>query len=108
MPYPIRNAQMLTLQEHQEISEAIQTMDAQFTDDILDSAEYYEIDEDPVTLMTTVTLYDANGAVLSSATIEDYDTAEAYLEEFFDLEEFEPEEADDEAAAVNSRYGHAD
>lgn len=105
--YPIRNSQMLTLAEHREISEAIQTMDDQFTDDIIDSAEFFEIEEDPVTLLTTVTLFDANGAALTSATVEDYDTAEAYLEEYFDLEEFDADEAEDDAAASASRYGHS-
>lgn len=105
--YPIRNAQMLTITEHKEISEAVQTMDDQFTDDIIDSAEFYEIEEDPVTLLTTVTLFDANGAALTSATVEDYDTAEAYLEELFDLEPLDDEDVDDDAAAGASRYGHA-
>ncbi len=106
MSYLIRNAQMLSLQEHVEISEAVQSMDDQFTDDIIDSAEYYEIEEDPVTLLTTVTLFDANCAPLTSATVEDYDTAEAYLEELFDLEPYDADEADDDAAAGASRYGH--
>ncbi len=98
---------MLTLEEHREISEAVQSMDDQFTDDIIDTAEYYEIEEDPVTLLTTVTLFDANGAALTSANVEDYDTAEAYLEELFDLEPLEDDDVDNDAAAGASRYGHA-
>lgn len=98
---------MLTIQEHREISEAIQSMDDQFTDDVIDSAEFYEIEEDPITLLTTVTLFDANGAALTTATVEDYDTAETYLEEYFDLEPYDDDETDDDAAAGASRYGHA-
>lgn len=98
---------MLPIDEYNEICEAVQSMDSQFTDDVINNAEYYEIEEDPITLQTTATIFDANGAVLTSVTVEDYDVVHAYLENFFDLEEYEPDEADDEAAASASRYGHA-
>lgn len=97
---------MLSFKEHQMLSEMVQSMDAQFTDDIIDKAEYYDLEEDEGTLQTTVTIYDANGGVLTTATVEDYDMAQAYLEGTFDLEEYEPDEAENDAAAVNSRYGH--
>lgn len=98
---------MLSFKEHQMLSEMVQSMDAQFTDDIIDKAEYYDIEEDEITLQTTVTIYDANGGVLTTVTVEDYDMAETYLEDMFDLEPYEPSDANDEAAASNSRYGHA-
>lgn len=97
---------MLSLNEHKEINEAVQSMDTQFTDDLIDQAEYYDIEEDEVTLQTTVTIYDVNGAVLATANVEDYDVAMAYMEEVFYLEEYDDEEADGDAAAGASRYGH--
>lgn len=97
---------MLTLNEHKELNEAVQSMDAQFTDDLIDKAEYYEIDEDEVTLQTTVTIYDINGVALSTVNVEDYDVALAYMEEVFDLEEYSEDVTDADAAAVSSRYGH--
>lgn len=106
MVYP-RNTQMLSLNEHKELSEAIQSMDAQFTDDVINQAEYFEIEEDPVTLQTIVTVFDTNGAPVTSANCEDYDTALYYMEEVFDLDWNDDEDADDEAAAVGSRFGHA-
>lgn len=96
----------LTLKEHTEINEAVQSMDAQFTDDLIDKAEYYDIEEDELTLQTTVTIYDVNGAALTTATVEDYDTAWAYMEEMFDLEPLDDDDTDADAAAVNSRWGH--
>jgi hypothetical protein len=96
----------ITIKEHQEINEAIQSIDAQFTDDIIDKAEYYDIEEDEVILMTTVTIYDVNGGVLTTANVEDYDTAYTYMEDMFDLEPLDDEEVDPDAAAINSRYGH--
>jgi len=99
---------MLSLQEHREISEAVQSMDDAFTDAIVDQAEYFEIEEDPVTLQTTVTLFDANGAAISTANVEDYDVALTYLEDVFELDWNDPDEADDDAAAGASRWGHAD
>jgi len=96
----------ITIKEHQEINEAIQSIDAQFTDDLIDKAEYYDIEEDEVTLMTTVTIYDVNGGVLTTANVEDYDTAYTYMEDMFDLEPLDDEEVDPDAAAINSRYGH--
>lgn len=98
---------MLTFSEHKLLKETVQSIDAQFTDDLIDQAEYYDIEEDEITLQTTVTIYDTNGAVLATATVEDYDMAMGYMEEMFDLDEYEPDEADKEAAAGNSRYGHA-
>ena len=98
---------MLTLKEHMILSEMVQSLDNQFTDDLIDKAEYYNVEEDEVTLQTQITIYDTNGAVLTTATVEDYDMALAYMEEYFDLEEYEPEETDKDSAAVASRYGHA-
>jgi hypothetical protein len=98
---------MLTLNEYKEIKEAVQSLDLQFTDDVIDKAEYYNIEEDEVEMQTIVTVYDANGGVLVTANVEDYDMAVAYMEDMFDLESSNPEEANDDAAAGNSRYGHA-
>ena len=98
---------MLTLKEQQEISEAVDMMDSQFTGDLIDKAEYYDIDEDPITMLTKVTIFDVDGAALATAEVEDYDMAMAYMEDNFDLEEYDPEEADDDAAAGASRWGHS-
>lgn len=97
---------MLSFTEHKMLSEMVQSMDAQFTDDIIDNAEYYDLEEDEVTLQTIVTIYDANGGVLTTATVEDYEMARAYLEDQFDLEEYDDEDAEPDAVAGNSRYGH--
>ena len=97
---------MLTLNEHKEINETIGNLDSQFTDDIIDQAEFYDIDEDEITLMTTVTIYDINGVALSTAVVEDYEIAMSYMEEVFDLEEMDEDDVDADAAAVGSRYGH--
>lgn len=96
---------MLTLTEQQEISTLVESLDAQFTDDIIDAAEFYEVEEDPITLQTKITIFDANGGVLSTATVEDYDTAVAYMEETFDLEEYDEDEIDADAAAGSTRWG---
>ena len=97
----------ITLQEYIEMSNDVDILDQQFTDDIIDNAEYYDIDVDPITTLVKVTLFDVNGGVISSATVNDYDVAMAYLEDVFDLEEYEPSLADDKAAAGNSPFGHA-
>lgn len=97
---------MLSLHEHAEITEAISTLDDQFTDDVIDKAEFYDVEEDVVTLQTKVTVYDDTGAVLSTCTVEDYDTAMAYMEEMFDLEPIDHDDTDSEAAAGASRFGH--
>lgn len=97
---------MLTLDEHRELCEAIDNMDSVFTDDVIDSAEYYDIDEDPVNLLVTVTLYDADGAALASAKCEDYDVAISYLEHMVDLEPIDEDDIEDDAAAGASRFGH--
>ena len=98
---------MLSITELAELNEAVQSMDAQFSEDAIERAEYFDIEEDPVTLQTTVTLYDANGGVVTTANCEDYDTALYYMEEVFDLDFNDSEESDDQAAAGASRYGHA-
>jgi hypothetical protein len=97
---------MLTFKEHQMMNEMVQSLDPQFTDDVVDKAEYYDIEEDENTLMTTVTIYDANGGVLTTAQVEDYDMAQAYLEDHFDLEQYEPDDDNSDAVAGASRYGH--
>jgi hypothetical protein len=98
---------MLTMNEYKMLQETVQSMDAQFTDDAIDKAEFYDIEEDPITLQTTVTLYDINGGILTTAVVEDYDSALAYLEDEFDLEEYDPEDTDAAASAGSSRFGHA-
>ncbi len=97
---------MLSLQEHTDIVAAVDILDDQYTDDVIDKAEYYDIEEDVVTLQTRVTIYDADGAVLSTAVVEDYDIALIYMEEVFDLEEIDHDETDSAAAAGGSRFGH--
>lgn len=83
---------MLTIEEHRMLSEAVDAMDDIFTDDIIDKGEFFDIEEDPVTLQTTVTIYDANNNALSTATVDDYDVALTYLEDVFDLEWIDDEE----------------
>lgn len=102
-----RNTQMLSMNELAQINEAVQSLDAQFTQDVIDNAEYFDVYEDPVTLQTTVTVYDTNGAVVGTANCEDYDTAVGYMEETFDLDWNDSEDTDDASAAGNSRFGHA-
>lgn len=98
---------MLDQKEFRMLSEAVASIDAQLTDDIIENAEYFDIEEDVVTMKTIVTLYDANGGVVGTVEVEDYDYALAYMEEHFDLDWNDPEESDPEAAAGNSRFGHA-
>ena len=98
---------MLTLTEHKQIAETVSSLDDQFTDEIIDKAEFFDIEEDEITLQTVVTLYDINGAVLTTAVVEDYDYAMAYLEEVFELEYNDPSETDPQAAASASNFGHA-
>lgn len=97
---------MLSFKEHTMLSEMVQSLDPQFTDDVVDKAEFYDLEEDEVTLQTTVTIYDANGGVLTTATVEDYEMARAYLEDTFDLDEYDADDAEPDAVASNSRYGH--
>lgn len=98
---------MLTLTEHKEVSETVESLDAQMTVDIIDKAEYFDIEEDPVTLQTVVSVYDENEAILSTFTVDDYDIAVSYMEDVFDLEWHDEEDVDPDAAAGASRYGHA-
>ncbi len=98
---------MLSFDEYEEIMAAINTLDGQFTDDVIEKGEYYAIEEDPVTLFTVVTIYDANGAAIASAKVEDMDAAIVYMEEVFELDPVELAEIDPVAAAVDSPWGHA-
>jgi uncharacterized protein YacL (UPF0231 family) len=98
---------MLSLNEFKQIQESAEELMNVLDDpSILDKASYYDIEEDDQTLETTVTLYDEAGAALCSVKVDDYDVAETYLEEYFDLEEMDHEDRDADAAAVGSRYGH--
>jgi hypothetical protein len=97
---------MLSLQEYQSLAEEVDQADEQFDDDVIDKAESYDIDTDEQTGMTTVTVYDVNGAALRSAKFSDYDVALSYMEENFDLEDHEPEFSNPDAVASASRYGH--
>lgn len=98
---------MLTPDEYDEVIRDINTMDQQFTDDVIEKGEYYDIEEDPITLMTLVTIYDNNGAAIATAKVEDMDTAIVYMEEVFELEQIDFDEIDPVAAAVDSPWGHA-
>lgn len=98
---------MLTLEEHMQLSEAMTTFEALFDDATIDRAEYYDITEDPISLDIVVTLYDGAGVAITSATVDDYDTAVVYMEEYFDLEDFEElDGVDATAAASGSAWGH--
>lgn len=97
---------VLSLNEHMMIQTDIDKLDDQLTDDIIANAVSFDIDEDPITLLTNVTLYDETGGVLTKFTVEDYDTAVVYMEETFDVEYADQDERDPDAAAGNSRWGH--
>jgi len=98
---------MLTYSEFDDITSDMNNLESMFSDEsIIDKAEYYDIEEDPVTLLITVTIYDENGAAIASTKVEDEDVAIAYLEEMFDLEVNDPDDADDTAAASASPWGH--
>lgn len=101
----IRNEQFLTLKEHQEICEAVDIMDQQFTDDVIDKAVYYDVTEDPVSLMANVTVFGEDGEVIATASVEDYDVAIAYLEDTFDLEPMDDDDIDSDVMAGSTRYG---
>ena len=90
---------MLSIAEHQELMEATTTLEGLL--DSADQAEFYDIDEDPITLEIKVTLYDANGAPLGSAVVDDYDYAVVFMEEYFDIDPI-----DDTASASGSAWGH--
>lgn len=78
---------MLSLNEHKNLLEDMESLVKllQYVDD----AEYYDIEEDEETYNITVTLYDSNENVLISVECDDYDYALVFLEEYFDVEEFE-------------------
>lgn len=98
---------MLSYEDYDEVIKDINTMDEQFTDDVIEKGEYYDIEEDPITLLTIVTIYDTNGAAIATAKVEDMDTAIVYMEEVFELEQIDFDDIDPVAAAVNSPFGHA-
>ena len=98
---------MLTYDEHEGVLRDINTMDDQFTDDVIAKGEYYTIEEDPITLLTVVTIYDTTGAAIATAKVEDMDTAIVYMEEVFELEQVDVDDTDPVAAAVDSPWGHA-
>ena len=95
---------MLSITEHQELMEATTTLEGLL--DSADEAEFYDIAEDPITLDIKVTLYDANGAPLGSAVVDDYDYAVVFMEEYFDIDPIEDEDIDDTASASGSAWGH--
>lgn len=98
---------LLSLKEFQLMKESVEELEQVLdNEELMNKAEYYDLSEDPDTLDAVVTLYDESGAVLVTANVDDYDTAEAYLEEYFDLEEIEHDDRDSTAAASSSRYGH--
>lgn len=101
-----QDANILSLNEYIMVSDDIDRLDAQLTDDIIDQAVSFDIDEDPITLLSNVILYDVNGAAIIRIAVEDYDTAVAYMEEVFELEFVEQDERDPDAAASESRWGH--
>lgn len=98
---------LVSIKEMMEIRDDIATLDAAITDDLYDKIDSYEIEEDEVKLLYTVTLYDENGVALVAVDVEDYDVAEEWIMDRFDIDEHDPEDADAEAAASGSLYGHA-
>ena len=95
---------MLSITEHQELMEATTTLEGLL--DSADEAEFYDIAEDPITLEIKVTLYDANGAPLGSAVVDDYDYAVVFMEEYFDIDPIDDEDIDATASASGSAWGH--
>jgi len=98
---------MLSIKEMQQVNEAVDQFHETFSPEDLDKAEYYDIDEDPATLMTTITLYDGDANVIATFSAEDWDVAVALVSDEFDLEDIDDYEGDPSDAASNSRYGHA-
>ena len=95
---------MLSLKEFQLMKESVEELEQVLdNEELMSKAEYYDLSEDPDTLDAVVTLYDESGVVLVTTNVDDYDTAEAYLD---DLEEMDHDDRDLDAAASASRYGH--
>lgn len=99
---------MLTLQEQIDVYSDVDKLDAAIDDDVFEKAAYYDIEEDPINLTYTVTLFDENGEILVTIKdIEDYDTAEVYLEEEFGIDELDLDDIDAQSIASTSPWGHA-
>lgn len=81
---------MISLKEHIQITQAVHLMEGEspvFTSEQLECAESYALKWNPISGMTVLCLYDAQGQGLGSMEFEDPDVAIAFVEEYFDLDD---------------------
>lgn len=82
--------QLLTLREFVEIDQRFNDMQA-IPDEAYDSAEYYDIWEDPIDLSYLLRIYNDEGQVIVGIRFETQEAAEVFVEEEFDVDEAEHE-----------------
>lgn len=104
---------MKSFKEYSELMESVNhsmdELDNIVNDDLIDQAEYYNIEYDEIKGQHKVTFHDETGKTLASAMVNDPVDAQVYLEDYFDLDDFDEDEIEDmpdDEAAIGSRYGH--
>lgn len=78
---------MLTLRESINLDMSFEQWQTNVTDDIIDQAEYYNLDWDAVAGKAVISLYDENSSVLCSVSFNDADMAIEFIQEYFELDE---------------------
>lgn len=101
----------LTLKEYIQVDSLCEAWNTEFTDDQIESAEYFNIKYNAVSGKYMLVLYDVQGEPIGSVEYDDVDLMMAFIEEYFDLGEDDSVEVeidgDDENVMyiATSRYG---
>lgn len=87
---------MLEFDEFSDVIDTIEKMDAVITNDVIDRASFYDIEEDESSdeLITRVSIYDEDEDLIVSIEVEDALIAQSYLEDLFEIEEDETEDGE--------------
>ena len=80
---------MLQLKEYQLVHEDVNMLDEKIDQKTYEESSTYEIQENEESLTTTVRLFNENDECIMECEVEDYDTAQVYLSETFDIIEEE-------------------
>lgn len=95
---------MLSMNEYEEVASTVEELDDMITDDIIDRADFYTIEEDIESLLTELVLYDNEENKLITVKVEDYLTAIAYVEETFEIDEIEDLDEDESVKDDYNQY----
>lgn len=81
---------MLELKDYIKLNELDRSWNAEFSQDQIDKAVFYDIKKAYNDIDYIVTLYDAEQENIGAVIVDDLDMAYAYIEEIFDLDEIMP------------------